>query len=94
MKTISTEQTIHGEVIEFCNGLSLDFGEHPGLLIIKDSASEKTYNVILNPYKHYRYVKGDRVSVNVEPLTNASDTIEPMCKSVGDLFVKLVVSNK
>jgi len=89
--TIQKDRIVKGEIIEFCNGLSLDFGEHPGLLIIKENETNNIYNILLDPYFVYDFKKNDTINIKIAPLStikNDSRDLELMCKSIGNIFVQ------
>jgi len=86
-QTIPKRTSIKGIVVKFCNGLSLDYGEHQGLIVIKEDRTGKTYNVLLNPYIHYEYKENDHVKIKVEPLSTVKKPTELMCGSIGNVFV-------
>lgn len=64
-KTVRADKSLNGLVVDFCNGLSLDFGETHGVVILKQKDGQLV-NILLNPYKHYSFKKGTTASFKVE----------------------------
>lgn len=89
--TIRHGQKISGTVIDFCNGLSLDFGETYGLIVLTDSATRKNYNILLSPHKFYKIKKGQSLVLTIEPYIGDFESLS-ICKK--KLNGEIIVTQK
>jgi hypothetical protein len=88
--TIQRAKVVRGETLWFCGGFSLDYGEHPGLVSIREKKTGMIYNVILNPWMHHDYRVGDDTKIRVKPYQHTCKLVRDLelsCVGRGSLYV-------